>query len=296
MDWTESLRRAIDFMERNLMEDITADDAAKSVNVSSFYLQKGFKIMTGYTMSEYIRFRRLYLSALDIICGKEKIIDTAYKYGYDTPESFTKAFTRFHGLSPTAMRRDHSRIKTFLPLKIKVTIQGGNAMDFTVEKMDGFKIIGFEKNFCFDNSYDEIPKFWDELFIGTLMKIIIRNNPETEMERAVIENKIGEFGVCVDDLTDGTFRYIIGGRYNGGVVPEGMTIYEFPDMEWVKFTCIGPMPATLQTMNTRIFREWLPGNPEFEIAMGANIEWYSDEGKMSNEDYHSAIWIPVKRK
>lgn len=296
MDWTESLRRAIDFMERNLLEDITADDAAKSVNISSFYLQKGFKIMTGYTMSEYIRFRRLYLSALDIICGEQKIIDIAYKYGYDTPESFTKAFSRFHGLSPAALRRDHSRIKTFLPLKIKVTIQGGNDMNFTVEKMDGFKVIGFERAFSFENSYEEIPKFWDELFKKTIMPVYLKDKPETDIEKAVAENKIGEFGVCVDDLSDGTFRYIIGGRYNGGAVPEGMTVYEFPDMEWAKFPCIGPMPAALQTVNTKIFKEWLPGNPEFEIAMGANVEWYSDGGNMSDADYESGIWIPVKRK
>lgn len=79
-------------------------------------------------------------------------------------------------------------------------------------------------------------------------------------------------------------------------VPDGMTVYEFPDMEWVKFRCVGPMPGALQSVNTKIFKEWLPGNAEFEIAMGANIEWYSAEGNTTDVDYESGIWVPVKRK
>ena len=106
MDWTESLRRAVDFMEKNLLENISPDDVAKAVCISPFYLERGFKVMTGFSIGEYIRNRRLYLSALDILSGSEKVIDIALKYGYDTPESYTKAFTRFHGVSPVQLRKE----------------------------------------------------------------------------------------------------------------------------------------------------------------------------------------------
>lgn len=106
MDWTESLRRAVDFMEQNILSDITPDDVAKAVCISPFYLERGFKVMTGFSIGEYVRNRRLYLSALDILSGNEKVIDIALKYGYDTPESYTKAFTRFHGrITGTAQKR-----------------------------------------------------------------------------------------------------------------------------------------------------------------------------------------------
>lgn len=136
MEWTESLRSAIAYMEEHLLDDISADDVAEAVHISSFYMQKAFRIMTGYSVGEYIRYRRLYLAALDVITEKEKIIDLAYKYGYETPESFTKAFSRFHGMSPVQIRKDAFQIKTFLPLKIKLEIKGGNDMDVTVEKMN----------------------------------------------------------------------------------------------------------------------------------------------------------------
>lgn len=296
MEWTESIRWAIDYMETHILEDITVEEVAESVHISPFYLQRGFKIMTGYTIGEYMRCRRLYLAALDIFSGKEKVIDLAYKYGYENPESFTKAFTRFHGVSPIRMKDDTRRIRTFLPLKISVVIQGGNDMDYVVEEMKGFQVIGFAREFSFENSYQEIPKFWDEVAekYGNLMSG--KKAPENETEQAICDCMIGEYGLCIDDIgVEGKFRYLIAGEYNGGPVPEGMTIYEFPDMKWAKFRCCGSMPGALQSVNTKIFKEWLPGNPEYRIAMGANLEWYS-QGDMTAPDYESAIWLPVVEK
>lgn len=295
MEWLESIRKSIDYMEEHLLTMEGAEETADAVHMSPFYLQKGFKLMTGYSMAEYVRNRRLYLAALDVVANNEKVIDLAYKYGYDTPESFTKAFTRFHGFTPTQIRGNTSGIKVFLPLKITIKIQGGNDMNYTVEKMSGFKVIGFEKEFTNEESYQEIPRFWDEMFKEKIMSLYCKK-PENEMEETIRSCQVGMFGVCIDDIGRGKFRYLIAGEYTGGKVPEGMTVYEFPDMEWAKFPCIGPMPGALQSVNTKIFNEWLPGNTEFEIAMGANIEWYSSGGKTTDSDYESAIWIPVKRK
>lgn len=101
MEWIESIRKTINYIETHLLKEIKTEDISKIVLISPYYLQNGFKIITGYTIAEYIRNRRLYLSALEVISNKNKIIDIAYKYGYDTPESFTKAFTRFHSISPS---------------------------------------------------------------------------------------------------------------------------------------------------------------------------------------------------
>lgn len=92
------------------------------------YLQKAFPLMTGYTIAKYIRNRKLYLAALDIISNRMKIIDVAYKYGYTTPESFTKAFIRFHEVSPLKLKADPSKLKVFLPMHVKIDIKGGGNM------------------------------------------------------------------------------------------------------------------------------------------------------------------------
>lgn len=297
MEWTESLRSAIDYMEKNLLEDIRAEDVAEQVHISSFYLQKVFRIMTGYSIGEYIRFRRLYLAALEVVQDDEKIIDIAYKYGYETPESFTKAFSRFHGVSPARIKKKPDHIKMFLPLKIRIEVKGGNDMDVVVEKMNSFKVIGFDKVFETETAQEEIPKYWTKFQKQYIMPLLwMGKKPKTAIEETILRCRIAEFGICIDDMEEkGKFRYMIAGRYDGGEVPEGMKVYEFQDMEWAKFRCVGPMPGALHALNNQIFKEWLPGNPDYEVAQYVNIEWYT-KGDMSAANYESGVWIPVKRK
>lgn len=312
MEWLASLKKAIDYMEEHLLADIGAKEVADAVHISPFYFQKGFKIVTGYSIGEYLRNRRLYLAGLDVIKGENipckvkgngraeaKIIDLAYKYGYDTPESFNRAFSRFHGVSPMQLRARPHEIKVFLPLIVEISIKGGNKMDFKIEKREAMRMIGVEREFSYDTSYQEIPKFWQEFRQRYCEKNRRYDNvlsqKEEDIRQTITECAVGEYGVCVDDISDGKqFRYYIAGVYQGGKVPNGMKVFEIPASEWAKFKCTGEMPQALQTVNNRIFSEWLAGNNEFEMAFPVNIEWYSN-GDTENSDYESAIWIPVKR-
>ena len=296
MEWLTSIRKAIDYMEDHLQDDISAQDVAEEVFLSPYFLQKGFSLMTGYGIGEYLRNRRMYEAALDLQKTEEKVIDIAFRYAYDTPESFTKAFTRFHGATPSQVRAGQMPIKTFLPLKININIQGGNQMDVKITTMFPFKVIGFQKIFEGETAYEEIPKYWDEICEKYANNVYAGNAPANPYEQAIVDNSIGEYGICIDDIGEGRFRYLIAGKYTGGEVPEGMVVYEFPKGDWAIFNCIGPLPGALQSVNTRIFKEWLPGNPEYELDGNANVEWYDCIGKQSDLDYHSAIWIPVRKK
>lgn len=291
MEWKQALRQSIDYMEQHLLEEIHIETVAQQVHISPFYFQRGFQLVTGYSVKTYLRSRRLYLAALDLIHRKEKIIDLAYRYGYETPESFTKAFTRFHGVSPSQIEGDASRIRTFLPLKIRIAVQGGSDMQYEIVTMDEIPVLGIHETFSMTDSYEKIPRFWDKY-----VKNCTRKQYALEILSKLKRCKVGEFGVCIDaDSKDGTFRYMIAGRYDGGDVPEGIEVYTIPAATWAKFRCVGPMPGALQAVNTRIFKEWLPGNPHYETAGGYSIEWYSC-GDTQAMDYESEIWIPLQKK
>ena len=296
MEWLTAIRTAIGYMEGHLGEAVGLEDVAREVHLSPFFLQRGFSLMTGYGIGEYLRNRRLYEAALDLQRGPEKVIDIAFKYGYETPESFAKAFARFHGATPTQVR-EGAPTRTFLPLTIQITIQGGNQMDCKITPMFPFKVIGFQKEFDYETAYAEIPRFWDEICEKYANNVYAGNDPANPYEQALVDNCIGEYGVCIDDIGCGKFRYLIAGKYTGGSVLEGMALYEFPRGEWAVFDCIGPNPQTLQSVNTRVFREWLPANPDYELCGNATVEWYDCiNGEPTDPDYHSAIWVPVKRK
>ena len=144
MEWITSIRTSIDYMEEHLTDNISAQDVADQVYLSPFFLQKGFSLITGYGIGEYIRNRRLHNAALDLKETEDKVIDIALRYCYETPESFSKAFSRFHGVTPT-QAREGANVKTFLPLTIKVQVQGGIQMEYKVTTMFQFNLIGFQK-------------------------------------------------------------------------------------------------------------------------------------------------------
>ena len=296
MEWTTCIRTAIEYMEEHLEDSISAQDVADRVNISPFFLQRGFSVMTGYGIGEYLRNRRLYQAALDLRDTDDRVIDIAVRYGYESQESFTKAFSRFHRATPSQVRAG-AAVNVFLPLRIDINIQGGNQMDYKIAPMFPFKVIGFEKVFENETAQAEIPKFWDEICEKYANNIYAGNEPANPYEKAIVDNCIGEYGVCIDDVGEDRFRYLVAGRYTGGEVPEGMTLYEFPRGDWAVFNCIGPNPQTLQSVNNRIFSEWLPGNPDYELSGNATVEWYDCvNGEMTDPDYHSAIWIPVRKK
>ncbi|MBR4395032.1 MAG: AraC family transcriptional regulator [Eubacteriaceae bacterium] len=297
MEWITALKSAIAYIEENLETVSGADEVAEQVHMSAFYLSRGFQIATGYSVGEYIRCRRLYEAAMRLSHQSGyRVIDAALDAGYETPESFSKAFARFHGFPPSEMKKNMNRFRIFRPLAISIKVTGGDRMEYRIEKKAAVTMIGFEREFKEDDSYKRIPEFWDEVFDRYGDDSVDEEGTGALVRKAVAENGIGQYGICTDDKGDGVFSYMIAGEYSGGDVPEGLKLREIPAAEWAVFPCKGPLPEALQTVNTAIWKEWLPGNRDFELAGSYTIEWYSVSGDSKASDYESAIWIPVKEK
>ena len=128
MTWIEDTQKALRFIEDNLANDFSVEDIANSICSSSSHFQRAFGIVTGFSISEYIRLRRLSLAGQELREGKSKVLDAALRYGYDTPESFTKAFVKFHGVTPSEAKNSDKPLKIFVPLTIEMNIKGGYVM------------------------------------------------------------------------------------------------------------------------------------------------------------------------
>lgn len=126
MNWMQCLSNAIRYMEEHITDEISLDEVSGQAYASSSHFQLIFHLVMGITVGEYIRNRRLSLAAQDLLKPNSKILDVAMRYRYDTQESFSKAFTRFHGFPPSKVQP--GKVKRFDPLSINVTIQGGFTM------------------------------------------------------------------------------------------------------------------------------------------------------------------------
>jgi len=291
MEWLTCIKAAIEYMEDHLKDIRSPEEVADHVHVSCLYLQRGFQVMTGCTLGEYIRNRRLYLAALDLKNTGRSVLDIALDWGYDTPAGFDKAFTRFHGATPKEVRGSGA-IRTFLPMNIQITVSGGENMTFRIEKKDAIRVVGFRRTFNCEDSYTTIPKFWDEITEKYASRLMRGEAPSGETETFVALHRVGELGVCLDSREGSLFDYMIAGYDTGDTIPEGMSTAILDAGTWAIFDCT---LKTLQETNTRIWKEWIPGNAAYDVPCACTVEWYSPESK-PGPDMKCQIWIPVVPK
>ncbi|MBQ9951990.1 MAG: AraC family transcriptional regulator [Clostridia bacterium] len=269
MNWMEGLQAALDYIEAHLTEEIRTEDVAAQAYVSGFHFQRIFSALCGVTLGEYIRYRRLTLAAEELSGGDVKVIDAALKYGYDSPDSFARAFARFHGISPSAAREKGARLNAFAPLRMKIVLEGGGMMEYRIVEKAAFTVMGVSRRFRSETAHQDIPVFWD-----------------AHMEGPMAETVRGMFGLCLDSAQD-SFDYMIADSYAPWLeVPEGCTTHTVPAGTWAVFTCRGAHPEALQRVDARIWKEWLPGCREYRPGGNYSVEFYIAPD-------HSEIWVPV---
>ena len=271
--WIEGMQASIDYIEENLTEPLEIGAVAGTAGLSPFYYQRIFGALCGMTVGEYIRARRMTLAARELAGTDLKVIDAAMKYGYDSPDSFARAFQRFHGITPSAAKEPGAQLKSFAPLHIKISLEGGIMLDYRISEKAPFTVVGVKRRFNSDTSYQEIPKFWNEWLAQG------ENRPV-----------MGSFGICID-MDGKNFDYWIADMYlPWKEIPEGCETRMIPGGLWAQFRCT---LKTLQTVNTQIWSEWLPSLKEYSLAGDYDLEFYMEPDE--NGECECYIWVPLKK-
>ncbi len=285
MDWMKGMQRAIDYIEDHITEELETAVIAEKAYSSSFHFQRIFGLLTGTSVGEYIRNRRLSLAGEELSAGKVKVIDLAYKYCYDTPESFTKAFVRFHGISPSVSRRMGASLKSYNRLSITITLKGGNIMEYQVRKRESFTVLTKVRSFPSDNNGSMISEFW------------VESRKDGTIAALCAKAKVGVnsmLGLCEPSKKgEETFRYAIGIECDQNIVaPAGYELWTLPAQTWVVFKCVGELPDSVQKMYKRVYSEFF-AQSEYQPLDTVDFEAYP-EGDSSSKDYVTEIWVPVK--
>jgi AraC family transcriptional regulator len=284
MEYLQKMNDALDYIENNLDGDIDYDIAASKACCSVFYFQRMFSFIADITLSDYIRRRRLTLAAFELQNSKVKIIELAIKYGYDSPDSFTRAFQRLHGIIPSKAHNTGITLKAFPRITFHISIKGDTVMDYKMEEKEAFKVVGIKRHYKGpENDKSVVGAFWNDLNEKGLLKVI------SDLSTATSKGVHGFIQVLGDEKVD----YMIA-SISDKEPPEGMTSQVIPKSTWAIFQLTGPVNSTLETTWKRIFTEWLPTS-NYKYAESIDIEYFPYEGSKGAEDYKFEIWLPIIR-
>jgi len=290
MDFLRRMNDALGYIEEHLTEEIDYSEIAKIAYCSEYHFKRMFSFLAGISLSEYIRRRRLTLAALDLKNNDLRIIDVAVKYGYNSADSFSRAFHSLHGILPSEARSGNTKLKAYPRITFQLSIKGGCEMNYRIVEKGPFKIVGFKKRvpIIFNGVNPEIAKMTKLLTPEVIKKLKALSN----VEPAGIISASANFSEGRMEEKGKMDHYI--GVATTSDETKGFDVLEVESSTWAVFEAVGPFPKTLQNVWGRIYSEWLPFSG-YEIAPGPEILW--NESQDTNDpDYRSEIWIPVRKK
>lgn len=292
MDWLNGLNQVVEYIEENLTGTLRYEDMARMVGCSVYEFSRVFSFVAGVPVSDYIRRRRLTQAAFDLRQRKGKVIDIAFKYGYDSPSAFARAFKELHGAAPSAARRKGVPLKTYPPISFLLTIRGEHAMEFRIEKTDAFQIVGLSgwedpDLHCRPAPGDTLTPLWRRFMDEYNPRLYNGGGPGCLYSEPFYQ--VAAYSYELDGKTS------IGAEYKG-VRPEGMDLESVPSAEWAVFSIQSPTGwPHVPKAYTRILTEWFPQSGYNRDKSVPNLEVYP-AGDAQSEDYVWEIWMPVKEK
>lgn len=290
MDSLSSMNNALSYIEEHLTEDIDYSRISTIAYCSEYHFKRMFSFLSGMSLSEYIRRRRLTLAALDLKDRDLRIIDVAVKYGYGSADSFSRAFHSMHGILPSEARRENTQLKAYPRMTFQLSIKGGCEMNYRIVEKESFKLVGLKKRvpIIFDGVNLEIAKMTELLTPEVIKQFKAFSNVEptgiisasTKFSEGRMEEK-GELDhyIGVATLSNETAEF---------------DVLEVDASTWAVFESIGSFPEKLQNVWGRIYSEWFPSSG-YEAVEGPEILW-NESPDTGNPKYRSEIWIPVKKK
>ncbi len=280
MDLLTQLNCAMDYIEKHIT-DIELTNVSKVTTYSPYHFSRLFYYIAEMSLSEYIRKRKLSLAGIELKSNNIKIIDIALKYGYDSADSFTRAFVKQHGITPSIARKNDVSLKIYPKLIFQIKIKGVQEMNWRIETKESFEVFGIEGIFKINES---ISDFWEECSVNGSRKELFK--------QAESHNHSSVYGVInYYDSGENTFPYMICILKEDELKTERYKIVQIPKLTWAVFRVEGLKDhgddCQINNLFSQAYSEWLPSSG-YDKANGPEVEVYGDG--------FEEVWIPVYKK
>lgn len=282
MDWLKRMNNAMDYIESNLADTISYDKIAQLACCSTYHFQRMFPFITGINLSEYIRRRRLTLAAFELQTTDIKVLDVAMKYGYESPEAFTRAFKNLHGVMPVSARDMGASLKAYPRITFQISVKGDIEMNYRIEERPAFEMFGVVGEISAEhNAFVAVPEFrqkCDDDGSVDEMNALLGRFHDTWLHAALY------------DFTDAGFKYMICYFLPKKLeLPKKFTKLNVSALTWAVFTY--RFECSMEEFRRRIWSEWFPTS-EYEQVEGPEFETYYGQ---ANNNF-CEVCVPVRKK
>ncbi|MCH5320323.1 MAG: AraC family transcriptional regulator [Eubacterium sp.] len=298
MNWITGVETAIEYIENNLMNKLDYEEIAARAYCSSYHFQRMFSVFAGCTLGEYIRARRMTLAGAELKGSRIKILDLAIKYGYENPESFTRAFTKFHGITPSQARKSSAQLKSFSRLSNYESVEGGNFIDYSVVQREEQTFFGYKRHFEGTPYGDDRRRQEQDLFLSTRNKQWMLKG----ISAVCSDNFNDAIDYCIiDNVGDDGYDFYYAQPVSKSSQLDKETAKQFPiskiTLPKVTYAVFKTKSETYPTESyiklcKQIFCEWLPST-NYQLMSTPELviyHWYNDR----KEDRYIEIYIPVR--
>ncbi|MDO4357766.1 MAG: helix-turn-helix domain-containing protein [Clostridia bacterium] len=278
MDMLRQLNDAIAHIEANICEEIDMEAVARVACTSADGFSRYFSYLTGMTVNEYIRRRRLTLAAYELRARGGRVIDVAVKYGYNSADAFTKAFAKQHGVTPKEARDAHCPLNVFLPVSFHIVIEGARQMNFKLMEREAIEVYGLSRQCAEGTRDEERDAMWD-------------------INRDFVSGDVSNYWEGVWYGIWNESRYSIA-RDRADITGENLERMTIPAGTYAVFTSERGPSAKLEIprLHDLIFHSWLPDSG-YERSADLEVEVYhlhTDQAERRRNRYYE-IWIPVRK-
>ncbi|MFC6334801.1 helix-turn-helix domain-containing protein [Paenibacillus septentrionalis] len=287
MNVLQHLNEALDYIEQHLDTEIDELEVARRACCSVYHFKRVFSFLSGISLQDYIRRRRLTLAALELQDRTAKVIDISLKYGYQSPDAFTRAFQAMHGITPTEMRTCSGSLKAYPPMTFRLSIGGSEPMKFRIVQKDAFQVVGI-KNKVTAIEMGEHPG---------VEEVWLKTTKETYNELKSL-NDAEPFGMLHVDVGEGVRQSRDYDYYMSVATtkpcPSHLSALTIPGQTWAVFQI--KIPWSKEKWH-RIYGEWFPSSgyeqiegPTFQV--GPEIEVGA---KQIYTEVDVELWLPVAK-
>lgn len=285
MNMLNHLNGALLYIEQNLEYDIDEQEIAKRACCSIYHFKRMFSFLAGIPLQEYIRRRRLTLAAINLQDSTVKVIDIAIKYGYNSPDAFTRAFQGLHGMTPTEARSNTRSLKAYPPMTFRLSIGGNEPMKFRIVKKEAFQVIGIKNRVqaVKEGEHPGVEQVWQSTEEAAYKRLKSLSNQEPH---GILHIDVGDTG-----RNNPEYDYYMGVATTEPC-PSEFTSLLVPALTWVVFEVSIPWsPEKWQ----QIYGEWFPTSG-YEQVEGPKIQVGPDiqvGEKQVYTEQEVELWIPI---